>query len=77
VCIRPQHVRLAAGPEGVRACVVATEFLGEAERLTLDVVGVDSPLLLRVPGRARLSPGDVVFLDVNASDIVVVPDDAG
>ena len=77
VCIRPQHVRLAAGPEGVRARVVAAEFLGEAERLTLDVVGVDAPLLLRVPGRAQLSPGDIVYLDVDTSGIVIVPDDAG
>jgi iron(III) transport system ATP-binding protein len=77
VCIRPQHLRLAIGSEGIRARVIAAEFLGESERLTLDVAGMESPLLLRVPGRAQLSPGDVVFLDVSTSDIVVVPDDAG
>jgi iron(III) transport system ATP-binding protein len=77
VCIRPQHVRVAGGPTDIRARVVSSEFLGETDRVTLEVMGVDAPVLLRVFGRAPLSPGDAVFLDVDASGVVVVPDDAG
>ena len=77
VCIRPQHIRIAAGSNGIRARVVASEFLGHTERVTLDVPGADTPVSLHRSGCARLAPGDCVFLDVDASGVVVVPDDAG
>jgi len=77
VCIRPQHIRIATGPTGIRARVIASEFLGHTERVTLDVPGASSPVSLHRSGCARLVPGDSVFLDVDASGVVVVPDDAG
>jgi iron(III) transport system ATP-binding protein len=75
VCIRPQHVHLATAPTDICGRVVASEFLGDADRVTVDVRGCGSPMALRVPGRARLSPGDTVFLQVDASHAVVFPDD--
>ena len=75
VCIRPLHVRVTDGPAGVAATVVSSEFLGETDRMTLDVAGLDGPLCLRTFGRARLTPGHRVFLDVDPSGVIVVPDD--
>ena len=77
VCIRPQHILIAAGSTGIRARVVASEFLGHTERVTLDVPGANAPVSLHRSGRVRLVAGDSVFLDVDASGVVVVPDDAG
>jgi len=75
VCIRPEHVRVGDGPQGVVARVLSCEFLGDTERMLLAVPGLDQPLCLRNPGHKRLSPGGSVFLDVDSSGVVVVPDD--
>ena len=64
-------------PKGIRARVVASEFLGHIERVTLDVPGANAPVSLHRTGCVRLIPGDIVFLDVDALGVVVVPDDAG
>jgi iron(III) transport system ATP-binding protein len=73
VCIRPQHVQVAA--TGVRARVLRTEFHGETDRVLFDVDGCGGPLTARLGGRSRLTPGDVVFLDVDAARAVVFLDD--
>jgi iron(III) transport system ATP-binding protein len=72
VCIRPQHLRIAEGPGGIRARVVRSEFLGEADHLVLAVPGVAAPVTLRAFGRTRLERGDTAYLDVQASDVLVV-----
>jgi iron(III) transport system ATP-binding protein len=77
VCIRPEHVRVAAGPTGIRARVLASEFQGEIDRVTLDVAGLTAPLSLRAFGRARLVPGNAVYLEFESSHAVVVADDEG
>lgn len=74
VCIRPQHVHIVNSPSGVRARVVKTEFLGEADRVLFNVDGHHAPLTARLNGR-HLTPGDTVFLDVDAARAVIVPDD--
>jgi hypothetical protein len=51
------------------------EFVGDGERLTVDVPGLFSPLSLRVFGRADVRPGDAVFLEVDSSAVLIVPDD--
>lgn len=75
VCIRPQHVRAAVGPTGIPATVVSCECLGDTDRTTLAVAGLDAPVSLRTFGRAAWAPGHTIFLDVDASGVVVVPDD--
>lgn len=75
VCIRPHHVRVAGRPTSTRARVLSSEFLGETDRLTLEVAGLDEPLCARTSGQSHLAPGDLVFLDVDPSGVVVVPDD--
>jgi iron(III) transport system ATP-binding protein len=75
VCIRPEHVRVVRGPTGIRAQVLASEFLGEIDRVTLGVAGLSAPISLRVFGRARLAPGTSVYLEVESSCVVVLPDD--
>ena len=77
VCIRPYDLRVAAGPTGIRATVAASEFLGESERTTLVVPGLDAPLWMRAASATCLAPGHAIFLDVDQSGVVVVPDDGG
>jgi iron(III) transport system ATP-binding protein len=75
VCIRPHHLRVAGGPTNVRATVVASEFLGEADRVVVEVGDLRQPVALRVTGGTRLTPGDIIHLDVDTPSVVVVPDD--
>jgi iron(III) transport system ATP-binding protein len=75
VCIRPHHLRVAGGPTKVRATVVASEFLGEADRVVVEVGDLRQPVALRVTGGTRLTPGDIIHLDVDTPSVVVVPDD--
>lgn len=75
VCIRPHHLRVAGSPTNVRATVVASEFLGEADRVVVEVGDLRQPVALRVTGGTRLIPGDIIHLDVDTPCVVVVPDD--
>jgi iron(III) transport system ATP-binding protein len=75
VCIRPEHLRVARGETHLKARVVAAEFEGDVDRVTLKVEGVGTPLLLRTFGRAPIRHGHPVYLDLDSSDVVVVPDD--
>jgi iron(III) transport system ATP-binding protein len=75
VCIRPEHLRVTGAPTALRARVRAAEFLGEIDRVTLDVAGLATPIAVTSFGRAQLSPGTSVFLEVDSSSVVVVPDD--
>jgi len=75
VCIRPEHLRLAGGATGICARVLGSEFLGETERVTLDVTGLAGPVSMRVLGRARLEADSCVHIEVDSSNVVVVPDD--
>jgi iron(III) transport system ATP-binding protein len=75
VCIRPHHLRVARSPTSVRATVVASEFLGEADRVVVEVGDLRQPMALRVTGGTRLTPGDSIHLDVDTPSVVVVPDD--
>jgi iron(III) transport system ATP-binding protein len=75
VCIRPEHLRVASSSTNLRARVLGSEFLGEIDRVTLDVAGLATPISLRTFGRARLVPGTWVYLEVESSSVVVVPDD--
>ncbi len=75
VCIRPHQVRVTESPTGIRATVVSSEFLGESDRMLLEVPGLERPLCLRTSGRAHIAPGHRVFLDIDPSGVVVFPDD--
>jgi iron(III) transport system ATP-binding protein len=75
VCVRPHHLRVAGAPNGIRARVLASEFLGEVDRITVEVPGLGHHLFLRTLDHRRLVPGDPVFLEVDPSGVVVVPDD--
>jgi iron(III) transport system ATP-binding protein len=75
VCIRPQHVRVAGAPTPIRGRVRASEFLGEIERVLVDVDDLRTPLSVRQMGPTSLVPGDTVHLDVDPGHVVVVPDD--
>jgi iron(III) transport system ATP-binding protein len=72
VCIRPQHLRIAARPTNISAHVVRSEFLGEVDHLVLAVSGLPGPVTVRAFGRTRLEPGDAVYLDIPANDVPVV-----
>jgi iron(III) transport system ATP-binding protein len=75
VCIRPEHLRVAGGPTAVCARVLGSEFLGKIDRVTLEVSGLATPISLAAFGRARLVPGNPVYLEVDSSSVVVVADD--
>jgi iron(III) transport system ATP-binding protein len=73
VCIRPQHLCIAHSPSNVRGRVIASEFRGEVDHVVVQVEGLAHPMSLRIFGRARLSPGDEIDLDVDRSGVIVVP----
>ena len=73
VCIRPEHLRIAAQPTRVSARVVRSEFRGEVDHVVLTVDGVSAPVTLRAFGRTRLAPGDAVHLEVPEENVLVVP----
>jgi iron(III) transport system ATP-binding protein len=75
VCIRPQHVCIAGRPTNVRGRVIASEFLGEVDHVVVAVEGLANPVSVRVFGRARLSPGDEIDLEVDPSGVILVPGD--
>jgi iron(III) transport system ATP-binding protein len=75
VCIRPQHLRMAGAPTAIKGRVLASEFLGEIERVLVNVDHLRTPVSVRLLGRTQLAPGDTVHLAVDPSDVVVVPDD--
>jgi iron(III) transport system ATP-binding protein len=73
VCIRPQHLRMALRPTGVTGRIVRIACLGEVDHLEVSVAGLERPLTMRVFGRTMLEPEDRIYLDVNASDALIVP----
>lgn len=75
VCVRPQHVRLASGPTPLAGRVVSSEFLGEVDRVVVDLGDERGTVSMRVFGRAGLEPGDAVFLEIDARHAAIVPDD--
>jgi iron(III) transport system ATP-binding protein len=75
VCIRPQHLRIAGCPTGICARVLRSEFLGEMDHVVMSVPGLQTPLTVRTSGRMRFSPGDAAYLEVQASDVLVVSHD--
>ena len=75
VCIRPEHLRVSREPAPIRGRVVSSEFLGETERVLVDVADMPSPISVRTLGRLRLVPGDMVHLDVDSSQVIVLPDE--
>ena len=76
LCIRPEHLRLAAHPAPVPARVVDVSFLGEVDSLQVAVQGLDGPLTLRVSGRTALRRGDHTAIMVAADDALVLPHDS-
>jgi iron(III) transport system ATP-binding protein len=76
VCIRPEHLRVAARPGGIPTRVVNTARLGEVEQLSLAVEGHALPLTVRAFGRSALSPGDTVYVDVHPDNVLVFAADA-
>ena len=76
VCIRPQHVRVAARTRGIHAHVVRKACLGEVDHVVLAVDGCDRPVNLRAFGRTQLEPADSVFLDVDPEHVMILPHEA-
>jgi len=75
VFVRPQHLHLAAAPAGARGRVVATEFLGETERVFVAVDSLPAVLTLRSFGRAGVAAGDPVYIAVDARHAAIVRDE--
>lgn len=76
VCIRPEHLRIAAAPTDVAARVVRSEFRGEIDHVVLTVDGLAAPVMLRAFGRTSLAPGDAIHLEVPEHHVLVVPHDS-
>ena len=74
-CVRPQHVRLARAGEGVAARLAGSAFLGEMERLVLDLPGLDRQVTLRTCARTQLSPGALVHVAVHPQHAIVLSSD--
>jgi iron(III) transport system ATP-binding protein len=72
VCVRPEHLRIAHGPTGIRARVMRSEFCGDSEQLLLMVPGVPAPLTARARGRTGLAPGDAVDLEISEDQVLVL-----
>jgi sn-glycerol 3-phosphate transport system ATP-binding protein len=64
--VRPENVRLNKGVGGREATVESVEYLGADSLVAARME--DQPILVRVPGHARMSAGDKVSLAWNAED---------
>ena len=62
--VRPESVRIA--PAGLRASVVASEYLGADTQIETRVAA--ETLMVRAPGRYMLTPGDAVHFTWDAGD---------
>ncbi|WP_338607622.1 ABC transporter ATP-binding protein [Pelagibacterium nitratireducens] len=67
--IRPQALTLNEG--GTTATVKARVLLGEIEELTLDVAGLDDPLVMRTSARRGVEVGQRVSVGVAPNDVLV------
>lgn len=74
VLLRPQSITLAE--TGIAARVLDRSILGEIEEVSLSVEGIDEPLIARGTARHEVRPGDMVYLAVNAHEVMIFPQDA-
>jgi iron(III) transport system ATP-binding protein len=73
VCVRPQHVRVASQGPGLRGRVVAVAFLGDATDVAVATERSHEPVIARIPGPARISRSDEVYLTVGDADVLLLP----
>jgi iron(III) transport system ATP-binding protein len=73
VCIRPHHVRICDGRAPIQGRVTATQFVGEAVDVSVEVNGVPAPIAMRVSAAVGVQPGTMIDLDVAPDTAVVVP----
>ncbi|HEV8692472.1 MAG TPA: sn-glycerol-3-phosphate ABC transporter ATP-binding protein UgpC [Ideonella sp.] len=67
VGLRPEHLRVAAGDDGVPATIALAEHLGDATILHLRVEGLAELLRAKLgPGHGHLAAGQVLGLDADA-----------
>lgn len=67
--IRPQALILR--DDGVQARVTQRVLLGEIEELTLEISGLDEPLVMRTSARCGAEVGQVIKVGVNPADVLV------
>lgn len=70
--VRPEDVELTpdAAAASLRGTVVDTYFLGGASTMSVEVPGVDSPVLATVHGASRLARGDAVGVRFGRAAVV-------
>ena len=73
ICIRPQHVRIAARGPGIRGRVVAVAFLGDASDVAVTPDGSVEPVVARVPGPSPFHQTDEVHLTIDETDVLLLP----
>lgn len=74
VYVRPQAIRL--GETGAEALVVGRHVLGELEELSLQVEGLNEPLIVRSTNHYAVAEGQKVRLSVDARDVMVFAEEA-
>jgi multiple sugar transport system ATP-binding protein len=72
--VRPEHVRLSDAA-GYRGQVLAAEYLGTTQIVTLDTR--NGELKARIPSDRRASPGETVGLDFDASTVTLFDGQSG
>jgi iron(III) transport system ATP-binding protein len=73
VLLRPQSITFAQ--TGIEARVLDRSILGEIEEVSLAVEGIDEPLIMRGTSRHDVRQGDMVFLAVNAHEVMIFPEE--
>ncbi|GAA1956244.1 ABC transporter ATP-binding protein [Agromyces allii] len=75
--VRPEDLELTdAATTGLRGTVIDTYFLGGASTISVEVPGLEAPLLATVHGASRLARGDAVGVRFGRTS-AVARDDAG
>jgi iron(III) transport system ATP-binding protein len=73
VCIRPQHLRIAAEPTGLTARVLSSEYCGDGRYILVRIQGLESPVALRTsPGTGALDNGMTIHLEIDQDDVPVI-----
>ena len=79
-CVRPRHLKLTTGADGVEGQVLGTEYLGDCRHVRVAVAGIDEPVTVCVePGdevpAGAIGAGAVVRLGVRGPAVPVIRTD--
>ncbi len=73
VMVRPQGIRVSANGQGVEGYVLESRFEGDDARCSIQLEGLENPVLARVPAKSAPQRGATVRFGVDPQHILLFP----